>query len=164
MFSLTSIHTLWQSPQMGRLIAALGCILALTGCETVDLGDNFVPPDLRLDEDFFFCRIQPEVIAASSCASGMMGESCHGDGASSYQLDPDGEIDPSPCTDGVVTGPIPTSYQNNFTWTSPEVRSDPLSSPFYRHPVGISTHPRIIFDEGSPEAALIVEWITGGGP
>ena len=36
-------------------------------------------PDLALDEDFFYCRIEPEVIQKYGCASGSTGErgQCH---------------------------------------------------------------------------------------
>ena len=46
---------------------------------TVDLGDDFVAPDLQLDDAFFYCRIQPEVLTRHSCATGDSGEegSCH---------------------------------------------------------------------------------------
>ena len=51
-----------MSLKLTRLTA--GIVLLLAGCSTVDLGDNIVPPDLRLDEDFFYCEIQPNVLSA----------------------------------------------------------------------------------------------------
>jgi hypothetical protein len=142
---------------------AAGILLA--SCWTVDLGDNPPAPDLQLDEDFFYCRIQPEVISAQTCASGIAGEGgmCHSDNTS-LRLNPAAETDAPPTCDGDrVTGAVPPSYTENFQSVQFTVQSDPLSSPFYRRPVGLDSHPRIIFPEGSPEADLIVAWIAAGG-
>ena len=149
-----------------RSVSVLVYAFVLGGCGTVDLGDNFVPPDLMLDEDFFFCRIQPEVLAPNSCASGMAGEggSCH-TARSALRLDPMAETDPPPACDGDdVVGAVPDSYQRNLNAVRTAVQSDPLSSPLYRRPVNLDSHPRQIFEESSPEADLIVRWITAGGP
>ena len=145
---------------------ALLC-LALGGCGIVELGDNIVAPDIQLDEDFFHCRIQPEVISAFSCASGAAGEGgqCHLNRSSLF-LEP---VTGSPgqeflCTDGIPNGPPPQASLNNFITVQFTVQSDALSSPFYRRPIGLDSHPREIFDETSPEAQLILEWINRGLP
>lgn len=147
----------------------LGSIALLAGlaasCGTVDVGDNIVPPELALDEDFFFCRVQPEVLGATSCASGDSGEAgeCHAD-RSSLRLSTMAESDPPPACDGDnVVGPVPMSYELNFQAVQFTVQSDALSSPLYRRPIGLDSHPRIIFDEASPEAQLIFDWIAMGG-
>jgi hypothetical protein len=140
------------------------CVVA-AGCGTVELGDNFVPPDVQLDEDFFFCVLQPEVIAANSCASGMSGEmgQCHS-ARSAMRLAIAGETDAPPtCVDGVPTTAIPASYQANLDAVRFGVQADPLSSPLYRRPLQLDSHPRRIFDEASDDAAKIAEFI-GGGP
>lgn len=140
-------------------------LLGLAGCWTVDAGDNFVPPDRMLDEDFFFCRIQPEVISAHGCASGMAGEGgeCHAD-KSALRLSPTAEMLPPPECDGdTVIGEVPGSYMDNFAAVQLSVQSDPVSSPFFRRPTGMDSHPRTIFDQSSAEADLIVQWISMGG-
>jgi len=151
---------------VARQAIATAALILLSGCWTVDPGDNFVPPDLSLDEDFFYCRIQPEVIAAQGCASGMAGEAgeCHS-ARSALRLDPAGETDASPACDGnslAAGATVPQSYMDNFQNVQFTVQADPLSSSFYRRPVGLDSHPRQIFPEGSPEAGLIVEWISMG--
>jgi len=163
--ALTTAERLWQSAEVPRWLPILVTFASFAGCDTVDLGDNFVPPDIQLDEDFFYCRVQPEVIAAQSCASGLAGEggACHSS-QSGLRLDPAGETDLVPCTGDVVDSPVPTSYQDNLEAVRAFVYSDALSSPLYLRPVGMDTHPRIIFDASSPEAMLIIEWISGGGP
>ena len=151
----------------------LGVWLESSGCGstqdngvlgTVDLGDDFVAPDLQLDSDFFYCRIQPEVLTKYSCATGKSGEagSCH-DSRSAMRL-----IDtkaPPPCDkSGAVVGPIPDAYQMNLEAVRFAVQSDPLSSPLYLRPLNRASHPRQIFDENDPAAKLIVEWISGATP
>lgn len=155
------------SPQ--RRFSTLALLwVSLASCQnvtaTVDLGDNFVAPDLQLDENVFFCRIQPIVLSMQGCASGAAGEggSCHAD-RSSLRLRPEAETDVPPTCDGdTPTSPVPQSYMDNLEAVRFTVNSDPLSSPFYRRPIGLDTHPRVIFGEGSAEATLIAEWIADG--
>jgi hypothetical protein len=131
----------------------------LTG--TVDLGDDFVAPDLQLDQDFFYCRIQPEVLSRHSCATGGDGEggSCHDSESALRLLATDA---PAPCDgDGIVVDDIPDAYQANFDAVSFSVQSDPLTSPLYLRPTGQASHPRTIFGEDDAAADLIVEWISG---
>ncbi len=135
------------------------------GCGTVELGDNFVPPDPMIDEDFFYCRIQPEIINAYGCASGLAGEngSCHS-ARSALRLEPAAETAPPPECDGdALIGMPPDSWQRNLEAVRFTVRSDPTSSPFWRRPLGLDSHPRVIFPEGSPESDLIIAWILSGG-
>jgi hypothetical protein len=149
----------------GQYLFSCFTVLVALGCGTVDPGDNFVSPSLMLDEDFFYCRIQPEVISAQTCASGAAGEAgdCHS-ARSALRLDPMGETDAPPACDGdFLVGAPPPSYRDNFQSVQFTVQTDPLSSPFYRRPVGLDSHPRQIFPEGSPEADLIIEWIGAGG-
>ena len=151
-------HARWPTAIVGAI--------ALVGCGTIDLGDNFIAPDIQLSEDFFYCRIQPEVVTPSGCANGAGGEagSCHAS-RSTLRLDPTADRDPPPaCQDNEVVGMVPLSYQNNFDAVQFTVQTDPLSSPFYRRPVGLDSHPRTIFPEGSAEANLIIEWISGATP
>jgi hypothetical protein len=140
--------------------------LSIAGCGTIDPGDNFIPPDRMLDEDFFFCEVQPNVISARSCASGEAGEAgdCHSS-RSALRLSAMAEMDAPPtCADGRVVGAVPASYEDNLEALRFTVQSDPLSSPLYRRPLQLDSHPRPIFDASSPEAMLIVEWIGSGGP
>lgn len=148
--------------------AGIAVWAAMTGCQnigaTVDLGDNLVAPELRLDEGTFFCIIQPAVIAAQGCARGGMGEagSCHAN-RSSLRLSAQAEVDPAPTCDGnTPVGTVPDSYLDNLEAIRFTVNSDPLSSPLYRRPTGLSAHPRSIFSESSTEAMLIAEWIAAG--
>lgn len=139
--------------------------LACAGCATIDLGDNIVPPDLQLDEDTYYCVIEPMVIAPSSCAGGGAGEGgmCHTT-RSSLRLTDTSMITPPECdAEGRPIAAVPPEYTQNFQAVQFTVQTDPLSSPFYRRPTGLDSHPRVIFDEASTEAGLIRDWIAMGG-
>jgi hypothetical protein len=136
------------------------------GCGIVDLGDNPVPPMVVLDEDFFYCRVQPEVIATYRCSSGDSGMgdgACHG--SHSFELDPLGETDPPPPCDGnVVVGPVPASYMNNFITSQVEVGPTPAQSEIHERPTRMRGHPRVIFAVDSDPQLVIREWILMGTP
>lgn len=129
----------------------------------MDLGDNFVSPDLLVDEDFFYCRIQPEVLNLHSCASGQPGEAgtCHAS-RSGLRLDSMAEMETIDCVDGAVVGPIPASYEANLANVRFSIQSDPLSSPIYRRPLGLDSHPRRIYEDGSECERLVFDWLTTG--
>ena len=153
-------------PAVFGLLVSGGAVfsIGLSSCTTLDLGDNVPPPELNLDEDFFYCRIQPEVLSAQTCASGAAGEmgACHS-ARSALRLSVAAESEPPPpCQGDMLVGPVPMSYQANFTAVQFTVQADPLSSPLYRRPINLDSHPRQIFAADSPEAILIRDWITAG--
>jgi hypothetical protein len=128
---------------------------------SVDLGDDFVAPQLQLDEAFFYCRIQPDVLTKHSCATGGNGEQgrCHDSHSALRLLATDA---PAPCDKhGAVVGPVPDAYKANLEAVRFSVQSDPLSSPLYLRPLNRASHPRMVFGENDPAAQLIVEWIAG---
>ena len=142
------------------VLAACGVQNGFTG--TVEPGDNLVAPDLPLDEAFFYCRIEPEVIQKHGCASGNGGESgrCH-DSRSAMRLTPSSES--APCDgSGRVTGKVPDAFVDNLEAVRFFVQADPLTSPFYLRPLNQASHPRRIFDDKDAAAKLIEEWISAG--
>jgi len=153
-----------------RRSALIGLVLAqacsaqngLTG--TVEPGDNFVAPDLTLDERFFFCRIEPEVLQKHSCATGGAGEqgTCH-DSRSALRLAPKPSGETAPCDSaGRPIGAVPDSYQQDLEAVQYFVQSDPLTSPLYLRPINMASHPRRVFDAADPAAKLLEEWISTG--
>lgn len=129
---------------------------------TVELGDDFVAPDLALDEDFFYCRIQPDVLTKHGCAAGAAGDggNCHASKSALRLVDTD---EPAPCDKGgMLVGTLPDAYVANFEAARFFVQSDALTSPLYLRPTNNASHPRRIFGEGDPAARLIVEWISAG--
>lgn len=134
------------------------------GCGTLDLGDNIVPPDLQLDEDFFYCQIQPRILTAKGCATGGAGEGgmCHLD-RSALRLVDTMDLPPDCDDDGaVVGGSVSADYVANYEAVQFTVQSGPLSSPFYRRPTGLDSHPGANFPETDDCAILIAEWINRG--
>ena len=155
---------LWPAVVLFHALCACGPAHenGITG--TVDLGDDFVAPDLQLDESFFYCRIQPEVLTKHSCATGEAGEegSCHNANSALRLLATDA---PPPCDgDGVLVDSPPEAYESNLEAIRFSVQSDPLTSPLYLRPLNRASHPRVIFDADDPAAELIVEWISGASP
>ena len=142
------------------LLIACGAQNGVSG--TVDPGDNLVAPDLPLDEDFFYCRIEPEVIQQHNCATGDSGESghCH-DSRSALRLI--ASSDPAPCdSSGRVNGKVPDAFASNLEAVRFFVQADPLTSPFYLRPLNEASHPRQIFNDQDPAAKLIEEWMSAG--
>jgi len=153
------------------LAATLGCALTVpfgsVGCGVVDLGDNPSPPANQLDEDYFFCQVMPNVIVPQSCATGLSSDSggCHMTQSALLLEDASG-IAPPACDedDRLLPGEVaPDVYQRNLTRVRFTVASDPMSSPFYRRPLNLDSHPRMIFAIDSPEELIVRTWITGGG-
>src|SRR5262245_37326342 len=143
-------------------------VLALSlvaGCATIDLGTGDPPIDPMLDEDFFYCRIQTECITLHSCAGGGPGDAggCHASRSALRLVDVASlPITPPACDGDRVVGTVPPEYEANYEHVLFTVQSDPLSSPLYRRPTGLDSHPRTIFDESDPCAQLIRQWIEGG--
>jgi hypothetical protein len=142
------------------LAPACGVQNGLTG--TVDPGDNLIAPELPLDEDFFYCRIEPEVIQRFSCAGGASTDSggCHSS-RSALRLMDSGEA--APCDGaGRVNAAVPGAFAANLEAVRFFVQADPLTSPFYLRPINQASHPRQIFDAQNSAAKLIEEWISAG--
>lgn len=133
-----------------------------TAAETVDLGDNFAAPEIALDTDFYYCEIQPNVISASSCATGTSsdGGGCHSQKSALRLIEVPGE---ARCQNGRVVGTPPPEAEVNLERVRAAVGADADASPLYRRPLGLDSHPRVIFDARSPEAGLLREWLNGGG-
>jgi hypothetical protein len=142
------------------LAAACGVQNGLTG--TVDPGDNLIAPELPLDEAFFYCRIEPEVIQRFKCASGESSDSggCHSSRSALRLMD---TSEPPPCDgNGRVNAKVPDAYASNLEAARFFVQADPLTSPLYLRPINLASHPRQIFDAQNAAAKLIEEWISAG--
>ena len=142
---------------------ATGCVSDITAGNTVDLGDNFEAPDFALDEDFFHCVIQPQVITKYKCASGGAGDGdgCH---ASRSALRLVEVTDEPRCSDNRVIGAPPSESVVNLERVRATIAGEAAASPFYRRPLGQDSHPRKIFDDSSDPADLIRQWINQGAP
>ena len=139
------------------------CASELTAADTVDLGDNFEPPDFALDEDFFHCVIQPDVITKYKCSEGGAGDGdgCHASRSALRLVD----VTEAPrCSNGRVIGVPPSDSIVNLERVRATIAGDAEASPFYRRPLGKDSHPRVIFDDRSQAADQIRQWINQGTP
>lgn len=178
--ALTAACAVWQAHTVGEpssrgarrstpwvaalAIAAPAWACTPTSLDTVDLGDNPETAQLSLDEDFFHCEIQPKVLTAQGCASGGSGEggSCH-TARSALRLLEVGA--PSTCQDGKLVGLPATESELNYQRIRADVGVDADSSPLYRRPLGLDSHPRQIFAPDSESALLLRMWLNGqAGP
>ncbi|HEX5661852.1 MAG TPA: hypothetical protein VFX59_31890 [Polyangiales bacterium] len=143
----------------------LAAALAVASCtptslDTVDLGDNPEPAQLSLDEDFFHCEIQPNVLTAQGCASGGAGEggSCHTARSALRLIE---VLAPSTCQNGKLVGLPATESELNLERVRTDVGIDADSSPLYRRPLGLDSHPRVVFAADSAPALLLRQWLNG---
>lgn len=144
------------------------------GCDTIERGedpfaradagmaersDAPVPAGVRgpLDADFFFCRVQPEVVRAARCAST---RGCHATDSGLRLLADAETIAPPTCVADHPVGPVPASYYTNLVRARAETRPSARASDFYWRPLG-NDHPERLYAEGSREAAIVRAWIEG---
>jgi len=147
-------------------VASLALGLALgPGCTTVDPGPNFVVPDENFDADFFFCRVEPELLFAKKCgpgdpAAGDAANSCHfnSSAVSGMAIANHAPID---CVDGRPVNRAQigagSAAQGNLQATSLVMSRDPQTAPLFLRPTG-QNHPRAIFAPNDPVVEVIRQW------
>lgn len=145
---------------------------SISACATVERGADPFPsadvgdearPDAAmttrgpLDADFFFCRVQPEVIRASRCAST---RGCHATDSGLRLLADAETIEPPTCIDDHPVGAVPAAYYTNLARSRAETRPSARASDLYWRPLG-NDHPERMYAETSREAAIVRAWIEG---
>jgi hypothetical protein len=144
------------------LLMAAG--VATAACTTVDPGPNFVVPDESFDPDFFFCRVEPELLFAKGCGPGEPGvdpaNGCHfsSSAVSGMVL---ADHPPIACADG---RPVDRSQigaggaaQGNLQSASLVMSRDVDTAPILVRPLG-QNHPRAIFGRDDPVVEVLREW------
>jgi len=139
-------------------------VLANAGCGTVDPGAYEGVRDLKLDENYFYCVVQPQVITPKKCSTGEAGEgagSCHGSNTSMRIKEIAKSVD---CKDGKPTGTVTQEERDNYAAAQLRASRDVESAPILTFPTQKSAtlHPRQIFTSDSGEATIIRQWIKGG--
>lgn len=151
------------TPRAARAALVLLLAAPAAACGTIELGDNIVPPNVRVDEDRFYCEIAPQILQARGCATGgsaeCSGMSCHAS-TSSFRLSRTTTL--PRCEDGVPIDPIDPALADDYRAVTLFLGSDARSSPFWRRPVRADSHPCEVFGETSPEADLVADWIESG--
>lgn len=148
-----------------RRFTASALLLGVAGCTTIDPGPNFVVPDEQFDADFFFCRVEPEVLFAKKCgpgdpAAGDAPNSCHFNAsavsgmaiADHAPIDCDGE---RPRNRAQLGAGSPA--QGNLQAVTLVMSRDVAAAPFLLRPTG-RNHPRQIFPPEDPVVEVIRQW------
>jgi hypothetical protein len=148
------------------LVGLVGLALAAAGCSTVDPGPNFVVSDESFDADFFFCRVEPEVLVAKRCGPGDPGpgkqdpsNGCHFN-ASAVSGMPLADHAPVACEGGRVANRAQvgagSAAQGNLQSASLSMSRDVLTAPIFLRPTG-QNHPRAIFGRDDVEGRTALE-------
>lgn len=143
-------------------LGVLACALAATGCGTVDPGTYEGVRDLKLDENYYYCVIQPQVITPKKCSTGESGEgasSCHGSNTAMRLKEVPKSVD---CSGGKPTAFPTQEERDNFAAAQIRASRDVEAAPILTRPTQKTPHPRKIFESDSAEATLIRQWIKGG--
>ncbi len=145
--------------QMALLAFAAGS----TACTTVDPGPNFVVPDEQFDADFFFCRVEPELLFGKKCGSGDTGDPTNGCHFNSSAVSGMAIANHAPinCVDGhpANRGDIGAggAAQGNLQAASLVMSRDYLTAPIYVRPTG-QNHPRAVISKDDPVVDVIRQW------
>ncbi len=145
--------------------ASLAVALATTACTTVDPGPNFVVPDEQFDADFFFCRVEPELLFAKKCgpgdpAAGDPANGCHfnSSAVSGMAIANHAPIECAgdhPISRAQLGAGSPA--QGNLQAASLVMSRDVATAPIYLRPTG-ANHPRAIFAKDDPVVEVLREW------
>ena len=142
-----------------------GLLVALAGCTTVDPGPNFVVPDEQFDADFFFCRVEPELLFAKKCGPGDPGagdpaNGCHFNSSAVSGMAIANHA-PVECANGRPVNRVQlgagSAAQGNLQAASLVMSRDVDTAPIFLRPTG-ANHPRAIFPKEDPVVEVLREW------
>ena len=136
--------------------AVLG--LVLLGCGTVDPGPQFQVAEVVFDQNFFYCKVEP-MLLAQKCSGGDPSkdtQGCHGS-VTPFRFQ---DHEPVACNGIVPTGGVTSVARDNWGTASLRMNTDPDQAPLLLRPTAKATHPREIFSDKSAEANLIRQWAT----
>ena len=151
--------------------AALALVCALGGCgenglfpSTVDQGTDFNVADVIFDENYFYCRVEPELFA-HSCGPGdpSLGDAsngCHYN-VTSFRLSDYAPLVADSCNGGVVpSAGAPAQASQNYQVSQARMDRVPERARLLQRPTGAQQHPRKIFEPDSATADVIRDWAT----
>jgi hypothetical protein len=154
---------------------AWGCALtlasALTGCgenglfpSTVERGPDLSVAEVVFDENYFYCKVEPELFA-HSCGPGDQSQgdatnSCHYN-VTSFRLSDYMPLVSESCNGGVVpSAGAPSQARQNYQVSQAKMDRVPDRAKLLQKPTGGQEHPRKIFEPDSPAADVIRDWAT----
>ena len=140
-------------------------VVALAGCTTVDPGPNFVVPDEQFDADFFFCRVEPELLFARKCGTG---DPAAGDAANGCHFNSSAvsgmalaNHPPIECANGRPVNRVQlgagSPAQGNLQAATLVMSRDVNTAPIFIRPTG-KNHPREVFKSDDPVVEILREW------
>ncbi|MBS2015780.1 MAG: hypothetical protein JST00_23030 [Deltaproteobacteria bacterium] len=148
-------------------LCAAALASSAVSCTTVDPGPSFVVPDENFDADFFFCRVEPDLLFGKKCgpgdpAAGDAANGCHfnSSAVSGMALAPHPPVDCGPDRARPVNrGQIGagSAAQGNLQAASLVMSRDFQTAPILLRPTGLN-HPRAIFGRNDPITDVIREW------
>src|SRR5688572_419703 len=159
---------LTHSPGWGSVFALVS---ALFGCgeeglfpSTVEQGPDFNVADVIFDENYFYCRVEPELFA-HSCGPGDPGQGdaangCHYN-VTSFRLSDYAPLVADSCNGGVVpSAGAPAQASQNYQVSQARMDRVPERARLLQRPTGAQQHPRKIFEPDSATADVIRDWAT----
>ncbi|MFO0569834.1 MAG: hypothetical protein U0263_29560 [Polyangiaceae bacterium] len=142
-------------------------LLVLTGCSTVEPGQDFSIADVVYDEDYYYCAVEP-VLFQYRCGPGDPGKgdsngSCHFN-VTSYRMSDYTPLMADSCASptGSPSGSIAPQAKTNYAAAQAKMQIDPKLAPLLNRPTGRASHPRVVFDPAADQAAIqvIEDWAT----
>lgn len=149
-------------------VALLGGALSTGSCgadgllpTSVDPGADFVQEDVTFDDEFYYCRVEP-MLFEQSCGSGASGDpqnGCHFS-VTKFKLTDYAPLVGKSCKgDALEPGTMrPVAAEQNYAATQARMKRDANLAALLLRPTGKAAHPRQIFDDSSPQAAVIRAW------
>ena len=151
----------------------VGLVLSTSSCgddgllpTSVDPGADFLQEDVTFDAEFFYCRVEPMLFAASqSCGSGVAGKDpangCHFSVTKFRLTDYSPRVGDTCIGDALgPTSAVPVAAKQNYVAAQARMKRDPQLAALLQRPLGHLQHPRQIFAETSAEADVIRQWAT----
>jgi hypothetical protein len=142
-------------------VQALSALLGVVAvaCGTVAPGQDIQFAEVAYDQNYFYCKVEPMLIE-QGCGPGGSGDvasGCHYN-VTTFRLT---KHDPVPCQ-GVVPRSlsVPAGAESNYQAAAREMSPDPERAPLLNRPTRKAAHPRQIFADKTPQAAIIREWAT----
>lgn len=152
-------------------MALLSVLLSTSACgddgflpKTIDPGADFVQEDVRFDDEFYYCRVEP-MLFEQSCGSGVAGKDpangCHFSVTKFRLTDYMPRVSDSCMGDALGPGAlVPVVAQQNYSAAQARMKRDPSLAALLQRPTAHATHPRQIFTDNSDAAAVIRQWAT----
>jgi hypothetical protein len=138
-------------------------LLGIGACSTIEPGSEFAIASVIYDANYFYCKVEPEVLMAKSCGSGDASKGdtsgCHAS-VTHFRLNVSATR-PVMCNGLTPTENVPPSSQGNYEAAQGEMTLDYPNAPLIAWPTQkFSGHPRQIFTSTDPEYDIIKDWAT----